>query len=75
MNFLAVRKRRASQGGGISFLPATVELSNKSDRPPVCLVHGDALLPRQVSKARKVKTQRTKEVFQDVGFRAPAMNS
>ena len=29
----------------------------------------------QAAKTRKVKTQRTREVFQDVGFRAPAMNS
>lgn len=68
-------QKASLSGRGLCSLPASVELGNKSDRPPVCLIHGDALLPRQAAKARKVKTQRTKEVFQDVGFRAPAMNS
>ncbi|CAN0195445.1 unnamed protein product [Ectocarpus sp. 12 AP-2014] len=39
-------------------------------------VEEEGYLGGKVSKTRKVKTQqRAKEVFQDVGFRAPAMNS
>ncbi|CAM9331741.1 unnamed protein product, partial [Scytosiphon promiscuus] len=38
-------------------------------------VQEEGYMGGKVAKTRKVKTQRTREVFQDVGFRAPSMNS